>query len=124
MTTNIANYAEDALLGHLLKNAPMTSPTTVYAALHSADPTDTGEANEIGVTRQAITFGTVTGGSVGNDADVEFTNMPATTVSHISIKDAASGGNTLFWGALTTAVSVSAGETFRLQVGDVTVQLD
>lgn len=122
--TNIANYAEDALLGHLLTNTPLASPTTVYAAIHSGDPSETGELNEVGVDRQAISFGVVSAGSVSNDAEVSWANMPTVTVTHVSIKDAATGGNTLFWGALTESEAVSSGETFRLRVGDLTVTLD
>lgn len=55
-----SDYLETALLNHVLRNSSYTSPTTVYAALYTAAPTDAGGGTEIaaaGYARVAVTTG-------------------------------------------------------------------
>lgn len=99
MTTFGANLA----LTFLYTTTTITTrPTTWYAAIHTADPGAEGANNEVLVAddadyvRQAVTFGTPASKQTSNNADITFT--PATgatayTVTHMSIWDAATGGN-------------------------------
>ena len=103
----ISNYLENELLDHVLKNAAYTSPTTVYLALYTSNPTDADSGTECSggsYARQSITFGSVaSGGTISNTADITYTSMPATTVTHVGIHDHVSAGNLLFHGALSSS---------------------
>lgn len=123
----LSDYLEDALLDAVLRNTAYSSPATVYLALFSTATTDAGGGTEVvggSYARQAVTFGAPSAGSCSNTANVEFTNMPAVTVSHVAVCDASNGGNFLFHGALDSSVAVTAGNTFRVSTGNLTCTLD
>ena len=42
MAGTISDYLEDKLLDHVFENSAYTVPTTLYVALSTADPTDSG----------------------------------------------------------------------------------
>ena len=61
MSDALSNDWETHLLQYTFNSNSLTRPTTLYLALHTADPTDAG-GNEItgnGYARQTITFGSV-----------------------------------------------------------------
>lgn len=124
--SQMTNYLEGALINHVLRNTAMTSPTTVYAALHTADPTETGATGELSgnaYERTAIAFGAATDGVSTNSGDVTF---PTATgdwgiVTHFSIWDAQTSGNALLYGSLTAQKTVNNGDTFKFLTGNVTV---
>ena len=124
-----SNYAENAVLDWLLGGASPTRPTTRYLGFHTADPGETGATGELsgsGYARQAITFGAAASGSASNTSTHTFTAMGSWgTVSHFSIWDAASGGNCLYKGALTTPRTISSsGESLTVASGAITVTED
>lgn len=94
---------------------------TVTVKLHTADPGASGTTAEVTNTGgstyapQNATFSAGSAGVSALSADVPFANMPAVTVSHISVWDKA--GTPLFIGgfALTTPQTIgTAGATFTL----------
>lgn len=106
MTTQ-SNYLKDKLLNATLRNTTYTSPSAVYIALHTADPTDAAlstEASGVNYQRQAATFSAPQAAS-GGGRKVQLSStvlFPVTgaggwgTVTHWSLWDAQSGGNMLF----------------------------
>lgn len=98
--------------------AAPTRPTAWYVKLHIGDPGTGGTLNAAGeTTRQAADFGTT---GLTNNADITWTNVStAETYSHISIWDAATGGNCLWQGALSAPVTVAVGDTFTIATGDL-----
>lgn len=120
----MSTYLEDALLDHVFGNTAFTQPA-LWLALFNADPTDDNvTANEISggsYGRLTISFGAASLGSVSNDAQVSFTDMPADTVTHAAIYDASTVGNLLVHGALTASRVVNAGDTFNVPAGNYTV---
>lgn len=123
--SGISNYLENKILDKVYRNVDFTV-SAVYVSLHTSDPGETG-ANEVsggGYARQSATFTTASNGATENSSTIEFTNMPATTVTHVGIWDAASAGNFLWGGALTSSKNVNAGDTFRIPAGDLDVTLD
>lgn len=113
------------IINMILRNTAFTQPSTVYISLHTADPGDTG-ANEVSggsYARKAITFAAPSGKSTSNNVTLEWTNMPACTVTHIGLWDAQTGG-TLWWtGQLTASKTLQAGDAFRIDSGALTVTL-
>ncbi|MDX1449213.1 MAG: hypothetical protein R3246_09140 [Acidimicrobiia bacterium] len=125
----ISNYLEDALLKLVFKSTAFSSPGTTHLALYSSNPADDDSGTEISggsYARQSIPWGAYTNGtgSLTTNDDINFTNMPAVTVSHVAIFDAATGGNMLWYGALTSSKSVNSGDTFAITSGNLTVTLD
>lgn len=127
----ISNYAEDRILRAVLDNTSF-SVAAVYVSLHDGDPGETG-ANEISggsYARQSAAFSQVSNDTWDNDAAIDFTDMPSQTgadsVDHVALWDAASGGNCLWTSSGQSAMGdeVSAGETYRIAAGDLSVTLD
>jgi len=125
----ISNYLENALINAIFRNLPYTSPTTVYAALYTSDPTDTDVGTEVsggGYVRQPITFGAPNNGVASNSADVVFPVATADwgTITHFGIRDAETGGNLLYYGPLTVNKTILAGDQLIIKTGNITVSLD
>ena len=124
----MSNYLETKVLDYVLRDTADWAPTAVYLSLPTADPTDAGTGAECSggsYARQAITFNAAhaTNGTIDNSSVEEFTNMPACTVTHIGIWDAASSGNLLFYGAVTASKAVGAGDTISLSAGSLDITL-
>lgn len=123
----MSDYLEDAFLDHFLGTTSTSSPTNVYVALHTADPTDAGTGTEVsgnGYARQTIAFGASSGGTASNSAAIEF---PAAsggsfgTITHIGLWDASTGGNLLFHSALTTSKTIADGDIFKIAASGVDI---
>ncbi|MED0766006.1 hypothetical protein P4S83_01825 [Aneurinibacillus thermoaerophilus] len=128
----MSNYLETAVL-NLLRGVSFTPPTTVYIALYINDPTDADigtEVTAVDYARQKITFGEPTQGADGkatiaNDIEIAFPKAGTDwgTITHIGFRDAATGGNLLYYGALANPKKIDAGDRFRAMVGDFTLKL-
>ena len=126
--SEMSNYLETKILDYVLTNTADWAPTTVYLALHTADPAEDGSGAEVSggsYARQACAFDAThaTGGNTANTAAESFTGMPACTVSHIGIWDHASAGNLLFYTDVTASKTVGSGDTISVAAGAVTVTL-
>lgn len=121
---SISNYAEDKLLDHVTGTTSFTAPSGVYLQLHTGDPGETGASNVATEnSRQSVAFGAASGGSIVSSAAVTWTNVSTTeTYTHWSAWDASSAGNALWYGALSSSASVTAGDTF--QITSLTLTLD
>ena len=124
----MSNYLENALLNAVLRNTSYTSPSTVFVALYTSDPTDAGSGTEVSggsYARKGVTFGSPSDGVAASNAAVEFDQATATwgTVGYIGLMDAVTTGNLLFHTALTTAKTIEAGDIFKIASGSLTVTL-
>ena len=124
----ISNYLENELYDHILRNLAYTSPTTVYVALYTDDPTDGDSGTEVtggSYARQSVAFGAPADGAGDNSSDITFPTASASwgTVTHIGLRDAVSGGNLLLHSALTASKAVGNGDTFKINAGDLDVSL-
>jgi len=116
---SISSYAANRILDALYNNTAL-AVAQPYLSLHGGDPGETG-ANEIAggsYARQAASFGASAAGQVQNDATIDFTLMPATTVVAFALWDAATNGNCLWAGWLSTVLRAfvaddTAGDTIR-----------
>ena len=127
--SKMSNYLENAILNATLRGTQYTSPSTVYIALYTSDPTDADVGTEVsggGYARQPVTFGAPSNGIVSNSAKVEFPVATALwgTITHIGIRDALTGGNLLYYGPLTAARTVDVDNQLIFNVGQITVTLD
>ena len=122
---NASNYLELGLLDHLLGGPDYTRPATVYFALFTTAPTESAGGTEVSggsyarvaVTNNSTNFPAATSPSgVGtklNGTAIIFPQSSGSwgTVTHFGIFDAASGGNMLIYGTLTSARAVTTGDT-------------
>lgn len=132
---SFANFTEDKFLDHLVGKTSYTMPTA-YVGLSTTDPTDDGsgmaEPSGMGYTRVATAGGdwnAASGGANSNANDVTFPEASGDwgTITHFALFDAASGGNMLIHGSLTTSKHVESGEIAKFAggtPGDLAFTLD
>ena len=126
--TAMSNYLENALINATLRNTSYTSPSTVYVALFTSDPTDAGTGTECtggAYVRQSATFGAPSDGASSISADVEFPQATGAwgTITHFGIFDASSSGNLLYHGALTASKTIATGDVLKITSSNLTVTL-
>ena len=125
-----SDYLEDKVLDHVFGGTAYTAPATLYVALYTVAPDDTGGGTEVtggSYVRQTGTF-TVSGTpptTATNSAAIEYPTATADygTVVAVGILDASSGGNLLAYADLTTSKTVSTGDVFRFDAGDLDITL-
>ena len=110
--SQMSNYTEDAVLNLILRNTAW-SRSASYVALHTASPGDTG-ANEVSAgwyARKAISFNAATTSGATNDGQVTFDEVTggSSTVTHVSIWDASTSGNMIWWKALSSSKVLNIG---------------
>jgi len=131
----MSDYLEVQLRAHIFRTASFTKPVALHVSLHTADPTDAGTGAEVSggsyarVQRDPLdanwTAPDATGGLTDNVAAITF---PAPTanwgvVTHFAVWDAATVGNMLCYGALTTPKTINSGDaapSFAIGALDVT----
>jgi len=123
-----SNYLENALLNATLANVSYTTPATVYTALYSVTPTDSSAGTELsgsGYARVSTAF-SVSSGVATNTGNVTFGPASADWVTAVawSIADAASAGNILYYGPLSTAQTVLNGNSLTFGIGNVSVTMN
>ena len=125
-----SDYLEDKVLDHVFGGNAYTAPATLYVALYTVAPTDTGGGTEVtggSYARQSGTF-TVSGTNpttASNSAAIEYPTATANygTVVAVGILDASSSGNLLAYANLDTSKSVTTGDVFRFDTGDLDITL-
>ena len=128
MSDALSNDWETHLLQYTFNSGSLTRPTTLYLALHTADPTDAG-GNEIsgnGYARQTISFGTVSSNTATSNATVTFpacTGSPWGNITHCSIHTASTSGTMVCSSALTTSKNIAVGDILSVSSGSITVTL-
>lgn len=154
--TAFSDFAENHLIDWLFRGqaigitgasaAAGTGPTSLYIALYTANPTDTGGGTEVSggayarVTvasslanwagTQAPASTVASSGNTGttsNNIAITFPSPSANwgTVTGFGIFDATSAGNLLVWGALTASKTVNNGDAApSFPIGTLQFQID
>lgn len=125
---SFSDYLETKVLDHVFAGTAYTAPTTLYVALFTAAPSDSGGGTEVsggGYARQTIAF-TTSGDTTSNNAAIEFPTATANygTVTHVGVYDASSAGNLMAWAALTSSKTIETGDVFRIPSGDLDITLN
>jgi hypothetical protein len=125
-----SDYLENKVLDHVLTATSYTAPTTRYLALFTADTgleanTPSAEISGGSYARQAVTFAAASSGTSATNATVTFPAATGNwgTITHVAVMDAATSGNVLFWGAVTTSKTIETGDTFQVSSGNLTISL-
>jgi hypothetical protein len=132
MAGSFSDYLEDKVLKHVFTNTAYTAPSTVYVALFTVAPSDTGGGTEVSTSgtayaRQSMAF-TVSGTNPSqavNTAAVEWPTATASwgTVVAAAAYDASSGGNMLAWADLASNKTIASGDVFRFPASSFAVTL-
>jgi F0F1-type ATP synthase membrane subunit c/vacuolar-type H+-ATPase subunit K len=139
-TSNAATtYMEHALLQFLFKNNAESFATpgnSIYVGLATAvSSIETGSLTEAtfgSYARQQVQASGWTVPAVGTDtqtavnaANIEFPASTGTnnTITHAFVVDAASSGNILFIGALDASKTIATGDIFRINAGNLSIEL-
>ena len=126
-----SDYLENKYIDFLLRGQTFTPPATVYVALLTAAPSDSGGGTEVtggsyarvGVSSTlanwagtqsagSTTASTGTGGQTSNNNTIIFPTPTASwgVVTHFALYDASTSGNQLYWGPLGANKSINNGD--------------
>lgn len=130
--SSFSDYAEGAILDHLFSLSAGYAQPTIYLAVSTADPTDTGggtaEPSGNGYARVATAASdwSRTGNVVDNANELSFPEATGSwgTLTHFALYDAATGGNMIAHAAMDTSKAIAANETLRFPAGNITFTLD
>lgn len=142
----LTNYAENKILDSLFRGQAWSWTNTLYFALFTASPTDTGGGTEctggsyarVSVDATLANFagtqgaGTTTGstgtsGTTSNNIDIQFPSPTAGwgTAVAMAVFDAATDGNMICYGALLPPKVINSGDLPpKFSVGQWMFQLD
>jgi hypothetical protein len=142
----MSNYLENKIIDHVFRGVSFSMPTNLYVALYTAAPSDAVGGTEVAgsnyaraglapsIANWAATNGATlttnpssgTGATTSNNVAIPF-NVPSGswgTVTHFAVFDSLSGGNMLFWGALSASKLIQSGDTVSIPISQLQVQLD
>jgi hypothetical protein len=126
-TTAMTNTLESALLNLILNGTSYTAGQVTFVGILSAAGSDSSQTEMSGSSRQAIAFGSSSGGSsVTNTGAITFTNSGwgSTTVYGVGFYTAASSGTCLLYGNFDSAVTVTSGQSLQFNIGGITISMD
>lgn len=143
---NISKFLATKQLSVSARGEKFTFPDKLYVALYTSDPTwnDTGqEVSGGGYGRKAVTFAApvqaairefhpITGALsdiqkmvIRSDTDIAFNVATANwgAITHFGLRDAITGGNLYYFGAMETPRSILNNDIFKLLTNQVEVRL-
>lgn len=145
MAGAFSDYLENQIVRHWFRNTTMASPpATVYVALFTSAPSDSGGGTEVstsstGYGRQGVTTGTSgtgagsgwtdtngTNGQTSNVSDITYSTalLDWGTITSFALFDASTSGNMLFYGNLTSNKTVTTGDIFKFSAGNLAITVD
>ena len=129
---SFSDYLEDAILDHLLKGTAYTQPTSLHVGLSTATIVDgtTGST----VVEPASNYGRINHDSwdvaaaraTENTGTITFATAAASwgTITDFFVADAATLGEILCYGVLTTSRAIGADDTARFEDGTIDVSFN
>ena len=123
MATGISDYLANQWLDALGNNDTF-AVAAVYVKLHVGDPGAAGTSNPATeTTRKEASFSAASSGTLTSDSALTWTNIAGSQdATHFTAWDNLSAGNFLFSGTIT-ANAYTAGDTFTIASGSLTVSL-
>jgi hypothetical protein len=118
---NFHNDVADAMLDAFARNVAYQN-AAVWVKLHTGDPGSAGTlAAAANTTRQQATFGTpAAGGAISNTVQIEWATVPnSETYAWVSLWTASTAGVFLGNDQLSSPAVMTAGDTFRIAVGEL-----
>lgn len=133
-----SNYLESGVLEHTLRGASLPTPSTIYMALFTNDPTDANTGTELGdsayVRQDMAKGGSISSGwtapstsgeghAVSNANVIQFPPIADGTVTttHYALFDSQVGGNLLYHGSFTVSKTLEINDVLSIAVGGLQV---
>lgn len=135
MAGSFSDYLEKKLLDHVLSATTYTPPATVYVALYTTAPSDSGGGVEVtggsyarvsstnNTTNWPLTSGVLTLKTNGTTITFPTASADWGLVVAFGLLDAPSGGNLLMWADLTVNKTITSGDDTRFDPGDLAITL-
>ena len=125
---DFSNYLADKLIDATVRNTPYDTPTKVWIALYTTDPTkvDVGaEVREPSYNRQEVVMSAPVDGKSENSAQIDFSEATSNwgKITHIGIRDQDYDGNLLYFTELDNAKDILSGDQFRINVAKLKLTL-
>lgn len=123
----ISNFLTHKLFDHVLRAQTYTPPSSIYVALYTSNPGDDDSGTEVsgdGYERVTATFSAASGRKTSNSADVEFPEATGSwgTITHIGLRTASTAGDLLYYGALTSPVTIGEGQQLIFKTGNIELE--
>lgn len=99
---------------------------TPHIALYTSSPNAGGGGTEVSgasYARQPVVFGAITGGSMSNNAAINFDSVPKATITHYAILSAETGGTMYGYGALNTPAQTELNDQINFAANSVTISV-
>lgn len=136
MAGSKSDYLENKLLDHVLGGPDFVRPGSVFIALYTVAPSDSGGGSEVSAAgtgySRAVALNTATQwpaaatGLKSNGVEITFgvAQLDWGTVVAFAIFDALVAGNMLAWATLTNPRSILTGDSARFPVGELDITED
>jgi|SRR6185503_20006434 len=136
--SQMTDYLEGVLLGHLFRTATFAKPTVIAIGLCTAAPTDASTGATITEVPNSGSYARVSvppldanwaavgvGGLTSNVAAITFPTASGSwgTVTHVAFLDSLTwgAGNLWLYGTLALSKTVNSGDTFSFAINQLTV---
>ncbi len=129
---SFSNHWENKILDHIFSKGSYPPPT-IYVGLSTADPLDdaSGLAEPVGngyarAATNASDWNAASDGTISNVNELIFSEATGSwgTITHFALFDAATGGNMLCHGSLSSSRAIVSGDKARFAADDLDVSLD
>lgn len=133
----MSTYFQDATLNHLFRQVTLASPTKLYIAVSTTQPYENGtgvtEPTDASYARLQVNCTTTNfiapaSGTTSNAVALRFNeatnpwNTSSNLIKYYAIFDAATAGNMLWFGALTTSKNVETETVLEIPIGGFSIQ--
>ena len=135
-----SDHLEEGILEHTLRGNPLSTPSNIYVALFTSDPTDANTGTEVSdssyLRQDAAKGGTIDSGWTAPtpsgdgtmSSNAKLLQFPpiadgTVTITHYAIYDAQSGGNMLYHAPFTTAKTLEINDVLSIDVGGIEIVL-
>lgn len=127
-------YTDNALINEMFGGVGFTPPATVYVGLSTTAPNQSGTGiaepsgnayARVATTNNTTNFPNGVNGAKANGSTITFPTATGAwgTVAYFFISDASTAGNILAYGTLTTAKTVTNGDTLSFATSALTLSL-
>ncbi len=126
---DFTNYLADRLVVATVGDVAWTTPSKVYLALYTEDPTKAGfssnEVSGVSYNRQEITFTAPVDGVATNASQIDFSVATSNwgNVGWASIMDSETGGFMLYFTALDNVRNILTGDQFKVDANKLQLTL-
>lgn len=127
---NLDATIANKILDHLDAKSTLTITGPIKCRLMAANGTASASGTELaaggGYTAGGISAqltGSASGEAVTNASAITWTNMPAATIVGVELWDSSATPQRVWWGSLTASKTTSAGDTFTIAAGSLSLSL-